>query len=81
MCCIWHNTDVGKVTGFFTGSPVQGMAAIPVMFLVKEFYDFNICVKRRRLILAGYQFILRLNLTVGLNSYAGMLADKTAHRR
>ena len=34
------------------------------MLLVKVFYDFIICVKRRRLMLAGYQFNLRLILTV-----------------
>ena len=44
VCCTWHNTDVGKMTEFFTGSPVQGMAVIPVMFLVKELDDFIICV-------------------------------------
>lgn len=51
------------------------------MLLVKEFYDFIISVKRRRLILGGYQFNLRLILTVLLNPDAEMLADKTAHRR
>ncbi|WP_148709236.1 hypothetical protein [Pantoea agglomerans] len=57
------------------------MAAIPVIFLVKELDDFIISVKRRRHILAGYQVNLRLILTARLNSDAGMLADKTAHRR
>ncbi|MGC0986550.1 hypothetical protein ACTUSZ_19080 [Pantoea eucalypti] len=69
------------MTEFFTGSPVQGMAVIPVMFLVKELDDFIISVKRRRLILAGNQLNLLLLHTVRLNSNAGMLADKTAHRR
>jgi len=79
--CTQHNTDVGKLTGFFTGSPVQGMPAIAVMFLAKELDEFIICVKRRRLILPGNQLNLRLIHTVRLNSDAGMLADKTAHRR
>lgn len=65
----------------FNGTPVQEMAAIPVMFLVKELDDFINCVKRRRLILAGNQLNLRLILAVRLNPDAGMLADKTAHRR
>lgn len=51
------------------------------MLLVKEFYDFIICLKRRRLILAGYQFNLRLILSVRLIPDAEMLADKTAHQR
>lgn len=69
------------MSGFFTGSPVQGMPAIPVMFLVKELDDFIICVKRRRLILAGNQLNLLLIHTVRLNSDAGTLADRTAHQR
>jgi hypothetical protein len=48
----------------FNGTPVQEMAAIPVMFLVKELDDLIICVKRRRLILAGNQLNPRLILTV-----------------
>lgn len=51
------------------------------MFLVKELDDFIISVKRRRFILAGYQVNLRLILTARLNPDAGILADKTAHRR
>lgn len=81
VLCTRHNTYVGKLTGFFTSSPVQGMPAIPVMFLIKELDDFIICVKPRRLILAGNQLNLRLIHTVRLNSDARMLADKTAHRR
>lgn len=65
----------------FTGTPVQGMAAIQVMFLVKELDDLIICVKRRRLILAVNQLNLRLILAMRLNPGAGMFADKTAHRR
>lgn len=81
MFCTQHNTDIGKMIESFTCTPVQGMTAIPVIFLVKEFYDFIICVKRHRLILAGYQFNLRLILTVRLNPDAEMLDDITAHRR
>ena len=75
MFCTRHKTDVGKMIESFTGTPVQGMAAIPVMFLVKEPDDLIICVKRRRRILAGNQFNLRLILAVRLNPDAGMLAD------
>jgi len=57
------------------------MPATPVMFLIKEFDDFIICVERRRLILSGNQLNLRLIHTVRLNSDAGMLADKIAHLR
>lgn len=65
----------------FAGSPVQGMAAIPVMFQVKEFYDCVVRVNYHLLILTGYRFNLRFILTVCLNPDAGMLADKTAHLR
>lgn len=67
MFCIRHNTDVGKMIESFTGTPVQRMAAIPVMFLVKELDYLIICVKRRRLILAGNQLNFRLILAMRLN--------------
>lgn len=79
MCCAHYNTDVGKMIESFAGAPVQGMAAIPVMFLVKEFYDTFICVKSPRFTLTGDQFNLRLILTVSINPYAETLSDETAH--
>lgn len=80
MSSVWppHDTDVGKMIASFAGTPVQVMAAIPVMFLVKDFYDSVIRVKCRCLILSGYQFSLRLIRTVRLNPDAGMPGTLTS---